>query len=73
MSKKESILKTAILVLSVINGIVRYSRINLDPEKNLLEAAVAFCKRSLLFTSFATKRSCSTGILQNFMESRQPS
>jgi AcrR family transcriptional regulator len=40
--------ETAILILSVINGIVRYSKINRDPEKNLREAAVEFCKRSLL-------------------------
>jgi AcrR family transcriptional regulator len=40
--------ETAILILSVINGIVRYSKINRDPEKNLREAAVEFCRRSLL-------------------------
>jgi len=40
--------ETANLILSVINGIVRYSRINRDPKTNLREAAVEFCKRSLL-------------------------
>ena len=59
--------ETAILILSVINGIVRYAcpvefpqrgthrrwdstggRINPDPEKNLREAAVEFCRRSLM-------------------------
>jgi len=40
--------ETAILILSIINGIVRYSRINPDPEKSLREAAVAFCRRSLM-------------------------
>jgi hypothetical protein len=33
---------TAYLILSVINGIVRYSRINRDMKKNLGEAAVSF-------------------------------
>lgn len=40
--------ETAILILSVINGIVRYSKMNRDPEKNLRKAAVDFCMRSLL-------------------------
>ena len=40
--------ETAILILSVINGIVRYSRINRDPGKNLRKAAVDFCRRSLM-------------------------
>ena len=40
--------ETAILILSVINGIVRYSRMNPDPGKNLREAAVNFCRRSLM-------------------------
>ncbi|MBE9504917.1 MAG: hypothetical protein IME96_12155, partial [Proteobacteria bacterium] len=40
--------ETAIMILSVINGIVRYSRINPDPEKNLRKAAVDFCRRSLM-------------------------
>ena len=59
--------ETAILILSVINGIVRYAcpvefpqkgthrrwdstggRMNPDPEKNLREAAVEFCRRSLM-------------------------
>jgi AcrR family transcriptional regulator len=43
--------ETAILILSVINGIVRYSRMNPDPEKNLREAAVEFCRRSLMEVS----------------------
>jgi len=40
--------ETAILILSVINGIIRYSRINPDPKKNLRKAAVDFCRRSLM-------------------------
>jgi AcrR family transcriptional regulator len=40
--------ETAIMILSVINGIVRYRRINQDPKKNLRQAAVAFCRRSLM-------------------------
>jgi AcrR family transcriptional regulator len=40
--------ETAILILSVINGIIRYSRINPEPNKNLRRAAVDFCRRSLL-------------------------
>ena len=40
--------ETAILILSVINGIVRYSRINRNPEINLRRAAVDFCRRSLM-------------------------
>ena len=40
--------ETAILILSIINGIVRYGRMNPDPEKNLREAAVSFCRRSLI-------------------------
>jgi len=40
--------ETAILILSVINGIVRYSKINPDPDKNLRKAAVDFCRRSLI-------------------------
>jgi AcrR family transcriptional regulator len=40
--------ETAILILSVINGIVRYSRMNMDPKKNLKKAAVDFCRRSLM-------------------------
>jgi AcrR family transcriptional regulator len=40
--------ETAILILSVINGIVRYSRMNAGPEKNLRKAAVDFCRRSLM-------------------------
>ena len=40
--------ETAILILSIINGIVRYSRMNPDPEKDLREAAVEFCRRSLM-------------------------
>jgi len=43
--------ETAILILSVINGIVRYSRMNPDPEKNLRKAAVDFCRRSLMKTA----------------------
>lgn len=40
--------ETAIMILSVVNGIVRYSRMNPDPEKSLREAAVEFCRRSLM-------------------------
>jgi hypothetical protein len=36
--------ETATLILSVINGIVRYRGIN----KNMREAAVDFCRRSLM-------------------------
>ncbi len=40
--------ETSYLILSVINGIVRYSRINRDAGNNLAEAAVEFCRRSLM-------------------------
>ena len=40
--------ETAILIISVINGIVRYRKMQLDPQKNLREAAVNFCRRSLM-------------------------
>jgi len=42
--------ETAILILSLINGIVRYSGINVNqgPETNLRQAAVEFCRRSLM-------------------------
>lgn len=40
--------ETAIMILSVINGVVRYRRMSPDPEKNLREAAVEFCRRSLM-------------------------
>jgi AcrR family transcriptional regulator len=40
--------ETATLILSVINGIVRYGQMDLDPEKNLRESAVEFCRRSLM-------------------------
>ncbi len=40
--------ETAILILSVINGIVRYTRMSQDPGKNLRKAAVDFCRRSLM-------------------------
>ena len=40
--------ETTILILSVINGIVRYSRMNRDPGMNLRRAAVDFCRRSLM-------------------------
>ena len=43
--------ETAILIISVMNGIVRYRRMNPDPEKNLREAAVEFCRRSLMKAS----------------------
>jgi AcrR family transcriptional regulator len=40
--------ETAIMILSVINGIVRYQNMNQDPKKNLRKAAVDFCRRSLM-------------------------
>jgi AcrR family transcriptional regulator len=40
--------ETAIMILSVINGIVRYQKMNQDPNKNLRSAAVEFCRRSLM-------------------------
>ena len=59
--------ETAIMILSIISGIVRYARpvefphrgthskwdstggnMNQDPKKNLREAAVEFCRRSLM-------------------------
>ena len=40
--------KTAILILSVINGIVRYRDTNRVLEKNLCKAAIDFCRRSLM-------------------------
>ncbi len=40
--------ETAILILSVINGIVRYSRMNPDPDEKLKGAAVDFCRRSMM-------------------------
>jgi len=39
---------TAIMILSVINGLVRYQNMNQDPKKNLRKAAVEFCRRSLM-------------------------
>ena len=48
--------ETAILILSVINGIVRYGRMNPDPEKNLRKAAVDFCRRSLMNGQANTKK-----------------
>ncbi len=41
--------ETAYLIFSVINGMVRYSRVNRGPDKNLREAAVEFCRRSLMY------------------------
>jgi len=40
--------ETSIMILSVINGIVRYRKMNQDPKKNLREASVEFCRRSLM-------------------------
>jgi hypothetical protein len=45
--------ETATLILSVINGIVRYRGIN----KNMREAAVDFCRRSLMKFSKVETRS----------------
>jgi len=39
--------ETAILIISVINGIVRYRKINQVLEKNLCKVAIDFCRRSL--------------------------
>jgi hypothetical protein len=36
------------MILSVINGIVRYKKMNNDPPKNLRKAAVDFCRCSLM-------------------------
>lgn len=46
--------ETATLILSIINGIVRYSRMNRDPDKKLKKAAVDFCRRSLMNVSTPT-------------------
>ena len=43
--------ETAILIISVMNGIVRYRRMNPDPEKNLRDAAMEFCRHSLMKAS----------------------
>jgi AcrR family transcriptional regulator len=49
--------ETAILILSVINGIVRYSRMSQDRDKHLRKAAVDFCRRSLMkFSKAEIKR-----------------
>ena len=40
--------ETATLILSVINGIVRYRKMNRNLEKNLCKAAIDFCRRSLM-------------------------
>ena len=40
--------ETAIMILSVINGLVRYQNMNQDPKKDLRQAAVDFCRRSLM-------------------------
>ena len=40
--------ETAILIISVMNGIVRYRKMQLDPKKNLCKSAVDFCRRSLM-------------------------
>jgi len=40
--------ETAIMILSVINGIVRYQKMNPDPAKNLRRAAVEICRRTLM-------------------------
>ena len=40
--------ETAIMILSVINGIVRYRSMSKDLKINLREAAVEFCRRSLM-------------------------
>lgn len=40
--------ETAIMILSVINGIVRYKKLNGNSKNNLRRAAVDFCRRSLM-------------------------
>ena len=40
--------ETAIMILSVINGIVRYQGVSQDTQMNLRSAAVEFCRRSLM-------------------------
>jgi hypothetical protein len=40
--------ETAILIISVINGIVHYRNTNRVLEKNLCKAAIDFCRRSLM-------------------------
>jgi hypothetical protein len=48
--------ETAILILSVINGIVHYNRMSKDPEKKMKGATVGFCRRSLMkFSKVETK------------------
>ena len=42
--------ETAIRILAVIDGLVRFSRMKQDPEKILRQAAVEFCRRSLMQT-----------------------
>ena len=42
--------ETAILILSVINGIVRYGRRSRDSGQNMRQTAVDFCRRSLMTT-----------------------
>ena len=36
------------LILAVINGIVSYQNTDQDPDKNMQQAAVDFCRRSLM-------------------------
>ena len=40
--------ETAIIIISVINGIVRYRKMNTGLNKNLCGAAIDFCRRSLM-------------------------
>ena len=40
--------ETAIMILSVINGLVRYQNMSQDPKKDLRKAAVDFCRCSLM-------------------------
>jgi AcrR family transcriptional regulator len=49
--------ETAIMILSALNGIIRYRRMSQESEINLREAAVAFCRRSLMNISKAETRS----------------
>ena len=48
--------ETAILIISLINGILRYRKMQQDPKKNLCKAAIDFCRRSLMkFSKVETK------------------
>jgi len=52
--------ETAILIISVINGIVRYRRRTKEQKENLRKAAVAFCRRSLMKGQASIRTLCSS-------------